>query len=91
MIGYRQACWLTLNRISGLGPCRMSQLLSHYHGVENIFSAPRSELQALISGKNTIVNAILSGPDESMLKTESEWLAHDHHQGIAHFFARSKK
>ena len=79
MNGHIQSCWLALHRIPGVGSKTLSSLLTRYHSVENIFSAPRAELQPLVGGKSAIVDAILSGPDNVPLTRELDWLAQENH------------
>ena len=71
--------WLTLQRLPGAGLLTQHELLAHFGSVENIFSAGRGLLEKILGGKNTAINAILSGPDSEALKPDFEWLDEPEH------------
>lgn len=73
------AQWLTLQRLPGIGAGTPRDLLQYFGSVGNIFSASRGQLEKSHAVKRTAIDAILSGPDEAVLKPELDWLGEPQH------------
>ncbi len=71
-------CWLTLQRIPGLGAGTLRFLLERFGGVEVVFAAPRAELEAVLGRSRAAVEQILAGP--RILDAERAWLEQPEHQ-----------
>jgi DNA processing protein len=71
--------WLALRRVPGVGTRTQFELLEHFGSIEAIFSASRGQLEKALVGMNEAVDALLAGPDESVLKSELEWLSEPGH------------
>ncbi len=73
------ARWLTLRRLPGAGVGTPRELLEYFGSVENVFSANRGQLEKSLAVKREAIEAILSGPDETALKPELDWLGEPQH------------
>ena len=71
--------WLALRRLPGVGTRTQFDLLEHFGSIEAIFSASRGQLEKALVGKNEAIDALLTGPDENVLKSELEWLSEPGH------------
>ncbi len=71
----RQAAWLSLHKIPGLGPQHIGQLYQHFGGIEAVFAARRRELQQRLPDQADAVDAILGGPAAMDLEAEDTWLS----------------
>jgi DNA processing protein len=67
-------CALLLHRIVG-STRAYAELLEHHGSAEGVFAARRAELEPLLDGRQTLVDAILAGPDPTRVQAELDWLA----------------
>jgi DNA processing protein len=64
--------WLALWRAPGVGPKAFARFLEHFHTPQQVFAAPRAQLQAL--GIKTELIDYLQNPDWSAVAYDLDWL-----------------
>lgn len=73
-------CWLALQRVAGLSAASLDALFQHFESVQAVFSASRSELQAVLTGDQApVVEEILRAPTTSALASTLDWLEQANH------------
>ncbi len=71
-------CWLSLQRIPGLGAGTLRLLLERFGAVEAVFAAPRAQLEPLLGRSPGAIEQILQGP--RILDAERAWLEQPVHR-----------
>jgi DNA processing protein len=69
------ARWLALHHTPGLGARRKIELLELFGSIEAVFAAGRDRLAHALGERQTVLDALLSGPDATLLATTHEWLS----------------
>jgi DNA processing protein len=64
--------WLALWRAPGVGPKAFARFLEHFHTPQQVFAAPRAQLQAL--GIKTLLIDYLQNPDWNAVEYDLAWL-----------------
>ncbi|MFQ5935129.1 MAG: DNA-processing protein DprA [Acidiferrobacterales bacterium] len=84
MTSHTLRCWLSLHRVSGLGPHTLSALLGNFGTIEGVFAATRAQLEAALGARSRVTDHLLAGVDPDVLAHDLAWLDHPDHNIVTY-------